>query len=194
MTLAVTGSLGAYAALFGLIFLAWSGLPVAGQPALVAAGVLAAKGKLDLGLVLAIGAVASTLGGCLGYVLGEKGGRALFTLHGPFHERRAHELERGDRLISKYGPVAVLVLPTWIAGIFRMGWRRFLPWDVIAAVLWTLAAGLGGYLFGPVVIDVLNKLSTGVLIAIGVVAAIAGLVYWLRRRRRPAEDQPTTVP
>ena len=189
----ITGSVGAYAGLFGLVFLAWAGLPVAGQPALIAAGVLAGEGKLDLTAVLVVGTVASALGGCLGYWLGVKGGRALFTLKGPLHERRAHELERGDRLIQRYGPVAVLIAPTWVAGIFEMGWRRFLPWDVIAAVMWTLVAGLGGYLVGPPIADVIKKANAAVLIAVGVVVLVAAAVWFLRKRRR-AGDQPTTVP
>jgi membrane protein DedA with SNARE-associated domain len=196
VTIAVVGSLGAYAGLFALMFLAWAGLPVAGQPALVAAGVLASRGKLDIGVVLAVATVGSALGGCLGYLLGVNGGRALFTVRGPLHERRARELVRGERLIGKYGPVAVLIAPTWVAGIFEMGWRKFLPWDVIAAVVWTLAAGLGGYFFGPVVTKVLNAANAAVLIAVAVVVVIAAAIYFIRRRRQVADggDQPTTVP
>jgi membrane protein DedA with SNARE-associated domain len=189
-----------YATLFALTFLAWAGLPVAGQPALIAAGVLAGTGNLSIEAVLIVGALGSALGGCVGYWLGVKGGRTLFTVRGPLHERRARELERGDRLVRRYGPVAVLILPTWVAGIFRMGWPRFLPWDVLAAILWTLAAGLGGYFVGPPIADVLKKANVLVLIAVGVVAAIAAGVYYLRRRRaesrspEAAEDRPTTVP
>jgi LPXTG-motif cell wall-anchored protein len=189
----LSGSVGAYAGLFGLTFLAWAGLPVAGQPALIAAGVLAGKGKLDLATVLVVGTAGSALGGCVGYWLGLKGGRALFTVRGPLHERRAQELERGDRLIRRYGPVAVLIAPTWVAGIFEMGWRRFLPWDAIAAVVWTLVAGLGGYFVGPPIADIIKNANTLVLIAIGVVALVAAGVWYLRKRRR-AGDQPTTVP
>jgi LPXTG-motif cell wall-anchored protein len=198
MVVAMTGSPGAYAGLFALMFLAWGGLPVAGQPALVAAGVLAGKGKLDLAGVLAVATAGSALGGCVGYVLGAKGGRALLTMRGPLHARRAHELERGGRLIDKYGAVAVMVLPTWIAGIFKMPWRKFLPWDVIAALVWTLVAGLGGYFFGPPVTKVLGAANTLVLVGLGVVVLIAAAIWFLRRRRRGARageaDQPTTVP
>jgi membrane protein DedA with SNARE-associated domain len=178
------GPVGAYAGLFGLMLLAWAGLPVAGQPALVAAGVLAGKGQLDIRLVLAVATAGSAIGGCLGYWLGHKGGRALITLHGPFHQRRAHELDRGERLIERYGPVAVLVAPTWVAGIFDMGWRKFLPWDVIAAVVWTLVAGLGGYYFGPPVTKVLAKANAVLLVALGFVVVAAGAIYWVRRQRR----------
>jgi membrane protein DedA with SNARE-associated domain len=182
----MTGPAGAYAGLFALLFLAWSGLPVAGQPALVAAGVLAGKGKLDIAGVLAVGTFASALGGCLGYVLGARGGRALLTMHGPLHQRRQRELERGERLVERYGPLAVMFAPTWVAGIFEMGWRKFLPWDVLAALAWTLVAGLGGYFVGPPIADVLKAANTAILVGLALVVAIAAALYYLRRRRRAA--------
>jgi membrane protein DedA with SNARE-associated domain len=182
----MTGPIGAYAGLFGLLFLAWTGLPVAGQPALVAAGVLAGKGKLDIVGVLAVGTLASALGGCVGYWLGVRGGRSLLTMRGPLHHHRQRELERGERLIERYGPVAVLFAPTWVAGIFQMGWRKFLPWDVIAALAWTLVAGLGGYFVGPPIADVLKKANVAIIVCLALAVAIAATAYYLRHRMRKA--------
>jgi undecaprenyl-diphosphatase len=180
----MTGPVEAYAGLFALLFLAWAGLPVAGQPALVAAGVLAGKGKLDIAAVIAVGTVASALGGCVGYELGLRGGRSLLTMRGPLHHHRQRELERGQRLVERYGPVAVMVAPTWVAGIFKMGWRRFLPWDAIAALVWTLVAGLGGYFVGPPIADVLKAANAGILVVVGLAGAIAAAVYFVQRQRR----------
>jgi undecaprenyl-diphosphatase len=180
----MNGPVGAYAGLFGLMFLAWAGLPVAGQPALVAAGALAAQKQLDIRTVLAVATAGSAIGGCVGYWVGHKFGRAVVTMRGPFHGRRAHELDRGERLIERYGHVAVLFAPTWVAGIFDMGWRNFVPWDVIAAVVWTLIAGLGGYFFGPPVTNVLAKANALVLAAVGVAVVAAVAIYWVRRQRQ----------
>jgi membrane protein DedA with SNARE-associated domain len=186
------GPAGAYVGLFGLMLLAWAGLPVAGQPALVAAGVLAANKQLSLTTVLLVATAASAIGGCVGYWIGHKGGRKLITMRGPFHERRAHELDRGERLIDRYGPVAVLFAPTWVAGIFDMGWRKFLPWNLIASMVWTLVAGLGGYFFGPPVTNLLSTVNTLVLVSVGVGVVAVGAIYWLRRRRRAdAASQPS---
>jgi undecaprenyl-diphosphatase len=182
----VTGPIGAYAGLFGLLFLAWAGLPVAGQPALVAAGVLAGKGKLDIVAVLAAGTLASALGGCVGYWLGVHGGRSLLTMRGPLHHHRQRELARGERLIERYGPVAVMFAPTWVAGIFEMGWRRFLPWDAIAALAWTLVAGLGGYFVGPPIANALKRANVAIFVGLALAVAIAAAVYYVRRRRSAA--------
>jgi membrane protein DedA with SNARE-associated domain len=182
----MTGPIGAYAGLFGLVFLAWAGLPVAGQPALVAAGVLAGKRQLDIGGVLCVGTLASALGGCVGYWLGVHGGRSLMTMRGPLHHHRQRQLERGQRLVDRYGAVAVMFAPTWVAGIFQMGWRKFLPWDVIAALAWTLVAALGGYFVGPPITDVLKKANVAIVGGLALAMALAGAIYYVRRQRRRA--------
>jgi membrane protein DedA with SNARE-associated domain len=128
------------------------------------------------------------VGGCAGYWLGVHGGRSLMTMRGPFHHHRQRELERGERLIERYGPVAVMFAPTWVAGIFEMGWRRFLPWDVIAALAWTLVAGLGGYFFGPPIANALKTANVAIIAGCALAAAIAATVYFVRRRRRGARS------
>jgi membrane-associated protein len=182
----VTGVLeptfGEYAALFLVMMLSWSGLPVAGQAALVAAGVLARHDRLDVVHLLAVAAAGSAIGGWLAYWLGRRGGRALWTMRGPFRQRRAGELARGERLMARHGPVAVLLLPMWIAGVCRMAWRRFLVWNALAALVWTLVAGLGGYWLGPAIAHALGLANVVILAGTISVAGLA-LARVLRRRR-----------
>jgi membrane protein DedA with SNARE-associated domain len=181
----------AYAILFALLALAWAGLPTAGQAALVAAGVLAGEGQLHIERVLIVGTAGSIAGGIVGYVLGLKGGRAAFSRPGPLHGRRLDALESGDRLFARYGAVAAFFVPMWLLGIVRMPWRRFLFWNTVAAIAWTLVGGLGGYFVGPAVTPLLGKATTA--IAIAAVVVIGGV--WLHRRwrrgRKPADrDAP----
>jgi membrane protein DedA with SNARE-associated domain len=180
---------GPYAGLFALLLLSWAGLPVAGQAALVGAGALAGRDQLEVEIVLGAGLVGSTAGGWLAYWLGWHGGRAVWTMRGPFHQRRQAELERGERLIAQHGPVAVLLLPMWVAGIGRMAWRRFLVWNVAAATAWTLVAGLGGYLVGPGVLRALGLANTAIILA---AIALAGLAVTRIVRRRRAAARSTT--
>lgn len=85
-------------------------------------------------LVLAVAAAGSVTGGWLAYWLGRLGGRPLWTMRGPFRDRRQLELARGERLIARNGGLAVFLLPMWIAGVGRMAWRRFLVWNALTAV------------------------------------------------------------
>jgi membrane protein DedA with SNARE-associated domain len=162
-----------YPALFVVMLLSWAGLPVAGQAALVGAGVLAGRDRLEVEGVLAVGAAGSAAGGWLAYWLGRHGGRALWTMRGPFRHRRELELARGERLIAQHGALAVFLLPMWIAGVGRMAWRRFLVWNVITAVAWTLVAGLGGYLIGPPISRALGLANSAIVAAVVAVVGFA---------------------
>jgi hypothetical protein len=57
-------------ALFAVMLLAWAGLPIAGQAALLAAGVLAGDGDLAIEWVLVSATLASAAGGAVGYWIG----------------------------------------------------------------------------------------------------------------------------
>jgi membrane protein DedA with SNARE-associated domain len=176
-------TLGAYAALFGVMLLSWAGLPVAGQASLVAAGVLAAHDRLDVVQVLVAAASGSAAGGWLAYWLGRRGGRALWTMRGPFRQRRTDELARGERLVGRHPAVAVFILPTWVAGVCQIAWRPFLFWNVFAALSWTLVAGLGGYWVGPAIGHALGLANTAFVVAMLAAAGFA-LTQVARRRRR----------
>jgi membrane protein DedA with SNARE-associated domain len=172
----------AYAILFVLLALAWAGLPTAGQAALVAAGVLAGEHQLNIDVVLLVGTAGSIVGGIVGYILGLKGGRAAWSAPGPLYRRRLEALESGEKVFAKYGALAAFLVPMWLLGIMRMPWRSFLLWNALAAVVWTLAGGLGGYFIGPAVTPLLSKATTA--LAVGAVVALAGVVIYRRSRRR----------
>src|SRR4051794_22833253 len=93
-----------YPALFGLVFAESAGVPVPGETALLAAGVLAGAGHLALPFVVATAVAAAVFGDTLGYWLGRRGGRAALLRHGPLKAHREHALERGERFFAKHGP------------------------------------------------------------------------------------------
>src|SRR5437763_4220763 len=53
------------------------GLPLPGETALIAAAILASRGKLDIVPVIALAACAAIVGDNLGYLIGRRGGRRL---------------------------------------------------------------------------------------------------------------------
>jgi membrane protein DedA with SNARE-associated domain len=177
VTIAAQGPLAAYLGLFTLLALAWAGLPTAGQAALVAAGVLAANGKLDIVWVLVVGTAGSIAGGIVGYALGRSGGRAAWSAPGPLETRRLRALESGERLFERYGALAVFVVPMWLAGIMNMLWRSFLFWGTLAALAWTLVGGLGGYFAGPAFNSILGRWTWPVLGAAAVIGGVGLLLY-----------------
>jgi membrane protein DedA with SNARE-associated domain len=164
----------------------WAAFPGPGEAALIAAGISAAHHHLDLTAVAAVAWAGANAGGIAGWMVGVKGGRGLLTARGPLRPLRLAVIARGDRFYERYGPVAVMFTPSWIAGVHDMRWSRFLPANAISALTWALSIGLGAYLIGPSITDIAADagLAGGLLVAV-LLALALGLVAWRRLHKRP---------
>ena len=74
-----------YPLLFLLVMGESGGLPIPGETSLIAAGVLASSGKMQIELVIALAAAAAIVGDNIGYLIGRKGGRWLLERPGRFY-------------------------------------------------------------------------------------------------------------
>ena len=166
----------------------WVGVPGPGEPVLIAAGVYAARGKVDLGEVLVVAWLAATAGGTAGWLLGRMGGRALWSAPGPLLGWRLAAMERGERFFARYPLLGVYLAPSWVAGINGLSAARFLPLNALCAAAWTLLCGLGAYLIGPSIADAVGDLGLVGAVVLGLLV-IAGLTGTHVRRRRQAHRQ-----
>jgi membrane protein DedA with SNARE-associated domain len=183
------------ALIFGVVLLEQLGLPLAGAPFLLAAGALAAAGRLAPGLALALPVLACLLGDLAWYALGRTRGGAVLgflcrvALEPDSCVRRTEDVfaRHGARvlLVAKFLPGLNAVAPP-LSGITRMPLGRFLRWDAAGAGLWTATyVGLGALFHAQLAAAAraLAGLGAGAaLLAGGVLAAWAG-VKWVRRRR-----------
>jgi membrane protein DedA with SNARE-associated domain len=177
-----------YAGLAAAAAVSWVGFPGPGEPVLVLAGVLAAKHKLDIGSVLFVAWAAAAAGGVVGWVIGMKAGRAVMTAPGPLRGARLKAVDWGDEVFSRLPVVAVLLTPSWIAGIHRVRARIYLPTNAAGAALWACGIGLGAYLAGPPAIDIVD--DVGLVTAIGFILLLAaGTAFEIRRRRRRLHER-----
>jgi membrane protein DedA with SNARE-associated domain len=169
-------ALGAAASFFGI--------PGPGEPLLVAAGILAARHKLDIGEVVLIAFVGATLGGIAGWLLGMIAGRTVLTTRGPLREARLRALRRGDEVFNRHPVVGVLVAPSWIAGIHRLRPRTFLSINALSALAWAAGIGIGAYYAGPAVIEWVDDVGwiTGVALLLILLAVVAAAVRHRRQR------------
>src|SRR6266516_4777198 len=92
-----------YAALAALIAGETMGIPLPGETALIAAGILASEGHLSIELVIVISAAAAILGDNVGFWIGRRGGRRLLELPGPLRNHRRRLIESGERIFERHG-------------------------------------------------------------------------------------------
>ena len=169
----------------------WIGLPGPGEPVLIAAAVVAGRHKLDLGSVLLVAWAAATAGGVAGWLIGMKAGRAVLTARGPLRRLRLHAVARGDQVFERYAVLAVVLTPSWIAGIHHVRPILYLVTNAFAAALWACGIGVAAYFVGPTVVDLVQ--DVGVITALGIAALVAAVVgeEVLRRRRSHAHKRGT---
>src|SRR5258708_18724383 len=73
------------------------GVPSPGETALVLAAILASQGKLNIELVILIGAVSAILGDNIGYLLARRFRRDVFVAKRPLHNHPVRAIRAGDR-------------------------------------------------------------------------------------------------
>jgi membrane protein DedA with SNARE-associated domain len=160
----------------------WFGIPGPGEPVLIAAGVLAAQHRLALVPVLIVAWAGATTGGIAGWALGLKAGRSLLTWRGPLHGMRVRAVARGEAMFARHPVIGILLTPAWIAGINRVRASLYLPLNAATAALWAAGVGIGAYLVGPAVLDVVNDVGSATAIIL-LVIVVAAVVLEIRRRR-----------
>jgi membrane protein DedA with SNARE-associated domain len=178
--------------LFLLVAAESAGLPLPGETALVAAGVLAARGHLDIAAVIAVAAAAAIIGDNAGYWIGRTGGRRLLTKWSWLERHASRVLPWSERFFAKHGAktlfigrfVAVLrVTAAWLAGISKMPWWRFLLWNAAGGICWAITIGLVAFYAGNAAAEAISRYGLyGALAVIVVAIGIwLGFRFWRRR-------------
>ncbi len=177
-------------------FASWAGLPGPGESVLIATGVLAGKHHLDITPVLFWATAGATLGGVVGWVAGRKGGRAVLTRPGPLFSLRRGAAARGDEVFHRVEVIAILLAPSWVAGIHKSRARLYLPINFVSALAWSLVFGLGAYYAGPPILELAADWGTvGIVALVALVAAGVGLEITRRvRRHRSSPSEKDQAP
>jgi len=180
-----------YGALFVAIFVEGFGIPAPGQMLLIAAALLAARGDLSLGGVLAAAVLAAAAGNTVGFAIGRWGGRRLLD-----RVAGGARLAKMEALFERRGGVVVgfgrfvdglRQLAGVAAGSLGMSFGKFFAWNVVGALAWVGFWGGGTFLFERDFASIAATVHRFRLLAIGVVlvAVVLG-VRWLRRGATPA--------
>ena len=186
-------------ALFLIVMLESGGVPLPGETALVAAGVFASQGELNIVEVIAVAAAAAIIGDNLGYWAGRTGGRKLLErskflsrwMDGvlPWAEGFFHRHGAKTIFIARFFSV-LRVTAAWMAGVSRMPWLKFLAWNAAGGICWAVLVGLVAYYLGHAAADAISRygLIGGVALVVLAALALVGFHFWKKRLLR-AESQ-----
>ena len=178
--------------IFAIVFLE-SGMMVGfffpGDSLLFTAGFLASQGFFNI-WVLALGSfVFAVLGDSIGYAIGHKYGKRLFSKEDSLLFHKDH-LKKAESFYEKHGgktiilarfiPVIRAFAPV-VAGIGRMKYRTFVAYNLVGAFFWAIGMSFLGYFLGNVIPDVDKYLLP--IIAFIILASVAPAIYHIVKEK-----------
>lgn len=176
---------------------AFVGLIMPGDVTLLVAGLLASQGRLTLWLLILVASIGAILGDSTGYFIGRYGGIRFIRRFGRYFFFKESHLEKTQRYFDTHGGKTILFgrfvaviksLGPVAAGIGRMPYPTFLFYNVIGSILSVALYLTLGYFFGESWELISDWIGRGGAIAFGVIAVVAVVVWFVRRRRRAEED------
>jgi membrane-associated protein len=182
------GSLGVLSIIFaesGLFF----GFFLPGDSLLFVAGVLAGREMLPFALLLFTLPVAAILGDSVGYWFGKKIGPKIFSkkesrFFNPQHVDDAHKffLKHGKKALvfARFIPIFRTFVPI-VAGVAKMPYSDFLPFNILGGLLWTVSLFLLGYFLGNAIPNS-PKYLYAIVMAILVISTIPVIIEYLKSK------------
>ena len=175
---------------------AFVGLVAPGETIVMAAGVIAGQGEIDLLPLIGLVWVCAVLGDTTSFFIGRRLGRPWLERHGPKVKITHERLEQVEGYFDRYGGRTILIgrfiglvraLAPFIAGSSGLAYKRFIPYSIVGCGLWATAFSVIGYLFWRS-FDKVAHLVGQAIFGFGVtVAVIVGVVVAYKRRREIRE-------
>ena len=184
----------AYIAVFCLVFAEdaiFVGFVIPGETAAVLGGVVASRGEVQLGTMMALVVLAAIIGDSVGYEVGKHLGTRLVKTK--VLARYSRKVENAQEFLRRKGGSAVFlgrftaflraVMPA-LAGTSRMPYGRFLAYNAAGGIVWGIGFVLLGFLAGNSYEAVAQAVGRDLAVVIAAVAVVALIAWHLRSRRR----------
>jgi membrane-associated protein len=189
---------GGYLVLLSIVF-AETGLLIGfflpGDSLLIVAGLFAARGHLDILLLILLLSAAAIVGDTVGYWFGNKTGPRLFARPNSRWFKREHLLKTQE-FYEKHGGITIVLarfiplLRTFapiVAGVAGMEYRRFVAYNIFGGIGWVTTMTLVGYWLGsrftPAQLDRYLHLIIGAVIFLSILPPILHAAKERRRSR-----------
>ncbi|PIX68519.1 PA-phosphatase, partial [Candidatus Roizmanbacteria bacterium CG_4_10_14_3_um_filter_39_13] len=171
------------------------GLFIPGSSALLLMGAMAAGGSFDIGDLIFFAVCGAIIGDNINYIIGKKLGSSVstkgFWFIRPNHIQKAYAFfeRHGSKsvFLGRFVPSMKEIVP-FIAGSLRMRRARFMVWNILGGIGWSLVWILPGYFFATSLNTAAEWISrTGFLLLYVVAFLVLGaLIKWFIVRKGQA--------
>jgi membrane protein DedA with SNARE-associated domain/membrane-associated phospholipid phosphatase len=171
---------------------AFVGLVAPGETVVIAGGVIAGEGTIELIPLIGLVWICAVLGDTTSFYIGRRLGRKFLEQHGPRVKITHERLEQVEGYFDRHGGKTILIgrfiglvraLAPFIAGASGLTYRRFLPYSVVGTGLWSTAFCVLGYIFWRS-FDRVAHYAGQAIFAFGLIVGVTvGVVVADRRRR-----------
>jgi membrane protein DedA with SNARE-associated domain/rhodanese-related sulfurtransferase len=173
---------------FAWVFVEQAGLPIPSAPLLLAAGALSGMHQMNLGTAILFAAVGAVASDSMWYELGRRKGVRVLQLLCRISLEPDSCVRRTQVSFARNGPRVLLgakfipglnAMAAPLAGIIRMGWRKFLLYDAIGALAWASIFAIAGYAFSGELERIAASVAyLGEWLVVVLLAAFAGYILW----------------
>lgn len=177
-----------------LIIFAETGLLVGfflpGDSLLIAAGLFAARGDMNIGFLLLFISLAAIVGDATGFYIGKKLGQMLYARKDSFFFRRKHLFEaqkfyekHGGKtiIIARFIPIVRTFAPT-VAGAAHMNYLQFAIYNVTGALLWVFGMLLSGYYLGMMFGEKINSYIHILILGVILFSFMPLAIQWMKNK------------
>ena len=146
-----------YMGIFVMMFLESSFFPFPSEVVMVPAGYLAAKGEMNIFLVVFAGIAGSLAGAVFNYYLAMKFGRSFLSRYGKYVLVKEETLQKMEDFFAKHGHISTFsgrLIPavrqyiSLPAGLAKMDIWKFSLYTSLGAGIWVVILTLLGYFIG----------------------------------------------
>jgi membrane-associated protein len=192
---------GGYPALALIIFLE-TGAMVAflpGDSLLFVAGLYAAKGQLNILVLVTLLSAMAIFGDAVSYTIGARVGPKIFNrprsrLFKPEHVQAAHAFyeKHGGKaiVIARFVPLVRTFVPV-IAGVAGMRYREFAMFNITGGVAWVVSMTVGGYFLGSVFPEMGRHIEKVIIVIVALSVLPMVIEYVKAKRAKPVAEEQT---
>lgn len=163
-----------------LLFASWA---LAGNP----------ENGISVHLIWIIVFFAAVIGDTINYEIGKFLGPKVFS--GKHKLIKKEHLEKTQQFYDKHGGKTIIyarfvpivrTFAPFVAGIGKMKYQKFISFNLIGALLWTLLFVYAGFFFGSLAF--VQKRFTIIILAIIILSLVPMLIEWIKHKKNKKEN------